>query len=283
MNPAGETNHDVGEISRLRQFCSNTSGTWATLVRAPRAPGRRVAWPPSGWLVLGAGVAILAVAVTMTALDAWSTAWARGLPAWVVAIFGRITDLGLSGWFLWPTGLVLIAMGFVDTLAIPRVSRGIVASIAVRVGFVFVAIALPGLVVAIVKRLIGRARPSVGADNVWTYVLGVWRPEYASLPSGHATTAFAAAIAIGALWPRLRGLMWTYAVVIALSRVIISAHHASDVLAGAIVGTLGALLVRNWFAVRRLGFVVGADGDVHKLPGPSWRRVKAVARRLVTA
>ncbi len=77
--------------------------------------------------------------------------------------------------------------------------------------------------------------------------------------------------------------MWVYAVTIAISRVVITAHHPSDVIAGAIFGAIGALLVRNWYASRRLGFAVAADGTVLKLPGPSWQRVKAVARRLVSA
>jgi undecaprenyl-diphosphatase len=75
--------------------------------------------------------------------------------------------------------------------------------------------------------------------------------------------------------------MWTYAVLIAVSRIVIGAHHPSDVLAGAIAGALGALLVRNWFAERRLGFAVGADGVVRPMPGPSLGRIaKAVAHRL---
>jgi undecaprenyl-diphosphatase len=76
-------------------------------------------------------------------------------------------------------------------------------------------------------------------------------------------------------------LIWTYAVVIALSRVVILAHHPSDVLAGAVVGVLGALLVREWFAVRRLGFAIGSDGVVRTLPGPSLRRVKRLAQRVL--
>ena len=70
-----------------------------------------------------------------------------------------------------------------------------------------------------------------------------------------------ALVAIGAIWPQARALMWIYAVLIALSRVVVTAHHPSDVIAGAIVGASGALLVRNWFAARRLGFAVGSDGS----------------------
>ncbi len=93
-----------------------------------------------------------------------------------------------------------------------------------------------------------------------------WSVEYAGLPSGHATNACAAAIAIGALWPRSRPFMWAYALVIAISRVVMTAHHPSDVLAGAIAGTVGALLVRDWFAARGLGFALGPDGRVVTLP-----------------
>jgi membrane-associated phospholipid phosphatase len=79
-------------------------------------------------------------------------------------------------------------------------------------------------------------------------------PAYASMPSGHATTVAAAAIAIGPLWPRVRPLMWLYALLIMFSRVVIVAHHPSDVLAGALVGAAGALVLRRFFAARRLAF-----------------------------
>ena len=50
-------------------------------------------------------------------------------------------------------------------------------------------------------------------------------------------------MAIGAIFPQARALMWIYAVLIAFSRVILTAHHPSDVIAGAIVGAGGAYLV----------------------------------------
>jgi undecaprenyl-diphosphatase len=220
----------------------------------------------------------------MLLFDAWSVAMARRLPVMLVDAFNRLTDLGLSGWFLWPLGLVLIALALVDSPSMTAFPRHVLAAWAVRLGFVFTAIALPGLFVTVVKRLIGRARPFVDGDGVWNYLPFSWRVDYASLPSGHATTAFSALVAIGALFPQARPLLWIYALLIALSRVVVTAHHPSDVVAGAIVGATGALLVRNWFAGRRLGFTVGADGAVRAMPGPSWRRiVKAVARRLHSA
>ena len=88
-------------------------------------------------------------------------------------------------------------------------------------------------------------------------------------------------MAIGALWPRARPFLWTYAVVIAVSRVVLTAHFPSDVMVGAVVGVVGVLLVRDWFAARGLAFVLGADGMVRPMPGPSFARIKRVARQLI--
>jgi membrane-associated phospholipid phosphatase len=151
-------------------------------------------------------------------------------------------------------------------------------SVMVRLEFVFFAVAVPGLFFTILKRLIGRARPS--GLGPFHYVPFSWRPDYASLPSGHSTTAFSAAIAIGALFPRARPALWVYALTIALSRVVIAAHFPSDVIAGAFVGGFGAILVRNYFAARGLVFSVTADTGVRPRPGPSLRRIKRVAARM---
>ena len=68
---------------------------------------------------------------------------------------------------------------------------------------------------------------------------------------------------------------------IALSRMVVTAHFPSDVFAGALVGTIGTLMVRRYFALRRLVFSVGPDGVLHQHPGPSLKRIKAVARELL--
>jgi undecaprenyl-diphosphatase len=234
--------------------------------------------------LLGAAITIAVVIATMFMLDAWSVRQARGLPAALLTAAGRFTDLGQSGYFLCPLGILLLVLAALDSPVIPRFSRGILAAWAVRIGFVYTAIGAPSLFGTIIKRLIGRARPFVAGNDVWAYQTFSWDVRYASFPSGHTTTAFAALVAIGAIFPQARALMWIYAVLIALSRVVITAHHPSDVIGGAIVGAVGAVMVRNWFAARRLGFSVAADGSVRAMPGPSFRRIiKAVARRLHSA
>lgn len=264
-----------------RQVHTNVRAALAMLARPARGPVPR---PSPAQLAIGAAIATAVILAVMYLFDAWSVAQARRLPDALREAAGRFTDLGKSGWFLIPLGVVLLILAALDSPAQSRFSRGVMAAWSVRLGFVFTAIAAPGLFVTIVKRLIGRARPFVAGDDVWAYAPFGWQVAYASFPSGHATTAFSALVAIGAVVPEARALLWIYAVLVALSRVVVTAHHPSDVIAGAIVGALGALLVRDWFAARRLGFKVAPDGAVRPMPGPSFRRiVKAVARRFQSA
>jgi undecaprenyl-diphosphatase len=218
----------------------------------------------------------------MLVIDAAATRAVGHLPRFMTWFFGQITDFGKSGWFLWPLGLLFVAICALP-MTLPRVQRLVLAAIAVRVGFLFVAIGAPSLFDTIIKRMIGRARPMVGGSlDPTLFSPFIWRSAYAGFPSGHVTTAFAVLVAFGSLWPRARTALWTYALAIALSRVVVTAHYPTDVAAGAVVGVVGALMVRRWFALRHLGFSVTADGAIHQWPGPSRRRIKAVARGLLS-
>jgi membrane-associated phospholipid phosphatase len=251
---------------------------WITvLVRPPRV--RLPRWPASFWLA--AALTCAAIVASMFFLDTVASDWARHLPQELTAAADHVSNFGLSGWFLYPLGVVLLALAAVMTPSLPRLAQGTLAALVARFGFLFVAIGLPGLFATIVKRLIGRARPYVGVqDDPFAYMPFIWRPEYASLPSGHAVTATAAAIAIGAVWPRSRVVMWLYAVIIMFARVALNVHHPSDVIAGAFVGIVGALLVRNFFAARRLVF---SPADLAAYPWPSFKRIKLVAHSVVNS
>ncbi|HMK78526.1 MAG TPA: phosphatase PAP2 family protein [Xanthobacteraceae bacterium] len=253
----------------------------ARWLRPRRARARRsgtAIMPRAGQLAVWLPAAAALVVLTMFLVDAHGVAAAHRLPLSVIEVFNDITDYGQSHWFLVPLAAIIMVAAMLVTPATGRLTYLVLTSLVIRLEFIFAAIAVPGLFVTVVKRLIGRVRPSeLGA---FAYMPWSWRPDYASLPSGHATSAFAAAVAIGAVWPRARIPMWVFAAVIALSRVVITAHFVSDVVAGGVVGAIGALLMRKWFASRGLVFIAEPDGSVRRKPGPSWGLLKSVAARL---
>jgi len=232
-------------------------------------------------VLIGAAILIAVLLVVMALIDAGTSRAVQRLPNWIVATFDFVTDFGKAAWLLWPLGLLYLALAALPNPVTP-ISRAVLASIMVRVGFLFAAIGLTGLLASLVKNMIGRARPGVGGHiDPFLFDPFHWAPSYASLPSGHTTTAFAALAAIGTLFPRARTALLVYGVVIAMSRVVIRSHYVSDTISAAVFGIVGVILVRRWFAALHLGFGIGPEGGVVQFPGPSVRRIKAVARELL--
>ncbi len=201
----------------------------------------------------------------------------RGAPyLWLVRI---LTDLAKDEYVLQTLGLWLIAIAFLLPL-FGGIRRVMLAALGLQIQFIFFAVLLPNLVANVIKGFAGRGRPfASGVANAFYYSPFAWTEKFASLPSGHATTGFALAFAVAAVWPRTRYVMAAYALLIALSRVVLLAHHPSDVVAGALTGIVGAMFVRQWFAARRLGFVIHGDGGISPVPRLSISRFKGVAGR----
>jgi undecaprenyl-diphosphatase len=247
--------------------------------RAPRGAGTcrlRPAWRRYAPYALPIAATIVGC---MAFVDMPMMRWADRLPRGVLDAFNELTDFGRGVWPLTPLFVLLVSTPVLCAPRLGLMGRGVVTAAAIRLGYMFLAIGLAGLADTIIKRLVGRVRPSdLGA---FAYEPFSWRSIYASFPSGHATNVFATLVAVGLVFPRARPALWVYALVIAASRVIVSAHFVSDVLAGAAFGAFGAIIVRDWFAARRLGFYVGSDGRVRTMPGPSFRRLRQVAATLM--
>ena len=204
--PAAE---GVTARSVLQRIAGNISGNITLCARALVQPPRSPIKARSLATIAIAVALVAAAALSMVFLDGRAVDWARGEPHWFRAAFEHITRFGLSGWFLVPCGVVLLFLAAVTSPLLTTQAQAVLAALGARFSFVFLAIGLTGLFVSIVKRLIGRARPFVGGhEDPFAYMPLSWHPAFASLPSGHATTAVAAAIAIGAIWPRTRIVMW---------------------------------------------------------------------------
>jgi membrane-associated phospholipid phosphatase len=163
-----------------------------------------------------------------------------------------ITNIGESNWMLIPAGsAVVLALVLRRTHLGFRNAAGY-GLIASTIGFVFVSVGGAGLIANLCKYILGRARPKLfDALGPFDFQLFSFTPDHASFPSGHATNIFALATALGMLWPRGRVLLYTVAVWIAASRVLIGQHYFTDALGGAILGTVFPYVVRERFAARR--------------------------------
>lgn len=230
-------------------------------------------WP--GYL----NIVLLALFVLLF-VDVWaSQAMTTMSPAWRAPFF-FITDFGLSDWILIPSLVALLLSALIYLALKPGAAKRAVYEIRMIAGFIFLAVGVPGLAANLLKRFFGRSRPvlfdEVGAFD-FQRVINDW--TYQSFPSGHSTTAIAFALVVGFIAPRFFMLFLLIALMTGISRIAVGDHYPTDVLGGLVVGTLGAYLVRNFFARRRWLFAPMPDGHIRfrGLPAPrrfwtNWRQ-----------
>jgi len=228
-------------------------------------------------LLLATFVGVIIVAL-MVALDAREIALMppRGTASlWPVRI---VTDFGKAAFVLWILAAAFFAVAIIAPL-LHGTRRSRLLDFGTRLQFMFFAVLMPILAGELIKWTVGRGRPFVGGEaNAFNFAHFAGTEAYASFPSAHAITSVALAFAVSALWPRAWLAMSVYAVLIIMSRLVLLAHHPSDVVAGALIAVVGVMAVRYWFAARHLGFDIGGNGKIVPLIGHAPRYLKGVAR-----
>jgi undecaprenyl-diphosphatase len=161
----------------------------------------------------------------MQALDHRIVAWMSGLDLPLVTPLMKLASIVGSD------GLVFVGIALWIALARRRA--------AVAVATIFAVIGSQ-IISNLLKNAFDRRRPSVAYSDVHPLVAV---PANASMPSGHAWIAFAAATVLCVAVPRRRAWFLALAGLIALSRVYLGVHYPSDVVAGAAGGVVTGLLV----------------------------------------
>jgi undecaprenyl-diphosphatase len=138
-----------------------------------------------------------------------------------------------STWFVkWP---LIVAVGCAGDARRRCFPRAAIAAV--------LAVTTAAMLVTLFKDLTDRARPPVADAGIDP--IGIV-PASSSFPSGHAATAFAAAVAVALVYPRLGRPLLALAVVIAVSRVYLGVHYVLDVAAGTLLG-IAVGLAAGWF------------------------------------
>ncbi|MEG1778328.1 MAG: phosphatase PAP2 family protein [Angelakisella sp.] len=138
--------------------------------------------------------------------------------------------------FLGSDGLIFIAL----CVALLCFKKTRVCGAVLGTALIFDALAVN----VILKPICARVRPY---DINTAIELIVRAPKDFSFPSGHAAVAFAAAAALGTVGKKTHIAALVFATLMGLSRMYLYVHYPTDVLGGAIIGTLcGFLAVLLW-------------------------------------
>lgn len=192
-----------------------------------------------------ATMVILAAVVLDLPVGSYRGQW----PGEVIGWASQLTDFAQSGWILVPTGVVVLVCYLIDWgrfRARTRLALGKLLSVC---AYVFLSVGVSGLIAAILKASIGRARP-VHFDELGAFYFNSFTLDasFASFPSGHSTTAGALFAAIAIFFPALRLPALILGLWLGTTRILVGAHYPSDVVAGLAFGAWYAYFSALFFA-----------------------------------
>jgi undecaprenyl-diphosphatase len=267
------------DIARFGDWGRAAAGPWWERIAAwfrfvhHRRPDTRFAVFPAPLRIAEALVVVGSLVFGLVLfLDPLFQAMLRERNPLTLETFELVTRLGESAWILYIAGGALLAVSLYPIDRLGRAQRLRVHDIALIAYYLFTSVAFAGLLTTLFKNLIGRARPAFTPEGT------VWlsRPfgdnyDFASFPSGHATTAGALTMALMLLAPRYRVFFLVAGIWIAVSRPVLGVHFPSDILAGFCFGAAFAYVYARSFARKRLLFGFSSDGVLRLQPNTAAR------------
>lgn len=123
-----------------------------------------------------------------------------------------------------------------------------------------VSVALSRLVIAeIIKNFLHQARPYIVLETVNKLI--VENKDFQSFPSGHAAIFFAIATAVYFFNKKLGIVFFIIAILVGVARMFVGVHWPSDILAGAVIGVISAIIINKLFFKKYHGFKIKNQGD----------------------
>ena len=233
----GETGDDPGPSPRLaaHPFAGFGHSLVTDTVSVVGAPLR---WDRSEWLTALAGIAGVAALTAVDENIAHSVQAHRNATSDKVAHY--VEPFGADRAFETIGAFYIAGLVFHDDRAKDVAADSVISSIIAG-----------GLISPVIKKVVGRSRPSQTGgeeDVVHSFGSGV------SFPSGHTTEAFAVASVIATHYSSewVKFASYGLATMVGLARIDHNAHFASDVLGGALLGTVVGRAVVHLDDARRM-------------------------------
>ena len=195
-------------------------------------------------LALATFATVIAVAALMLWVDHPLALWmAQFRKTAFVNVFEVITDLANSA--IWYT---VALVGILLAWRQRKLDASLYTQRLRAALYVIASMVASGLLINLIKVIVGRSRPKLLVnEGIADYTpFDRWYDD-CSFPSGHSQSIWAAMIALAYIFPRWRVPLLLFAVVVSSSRVIVGAHYASDVIAGAFFAFAVALPMRRRF------------------------------------
>lgn len=198
-------------------------------------------------LIVASGAVLICLSYNLW--DIPVAVYCRSLSRSVLDVAEIVTKAGESKWYF---------MVFVPLFLILRFILKNKA-LAMKLLFLVLAISVSGVVNMIAKWIAGRNRP-INLFQFDFYGFNYFEVIYesTSFPSGHSLTVFALATAFTILFPRAGFLAFPAAAAIAASRVILTSHFVSDIIAGAVLGIICTLALKHYFDRFRISLSTSA-------------------------